>query len=76
MMPLSFAHAAPYRTPTPVHQDPPHRAAAERLGAIRAELLRRLRPVCAGMPQELFVEMIDSMAAIQFKYEQRDTRAL
>jgi hypothetical protein len=54
-----------------VHRELTHRAAAERLGAIRAELLKRMRPVCSAMPQELFVEMIESMAAIQFKYEQR-----
>jgi hypothetical protein len=73
-MPLSSAYVAPTRTPTPVQRDFPHRAAAERLSAIRAELLQRLRPVCGGMPQELFADMIESMAAIQLKYEQRSTR--
>ena len=28
-----------------------------------------MRPVCASMPDELFHEMIDGMAAIQLKYE-------
>ena len=47
------------------------RARAERLGSIRAELLQRIRPVCREMPQELFVEMVENMAAIQLKYELR-----
>ena len=47
------------------------RARIERLGAIRAELLERIRPVCAGMPQDLFLEMVESMASIQLKYELR-----
>ena len=48
------------------------RARAERLGAIRAELMQRIRPVCEGMPQDLFLEMVESMAAIQLKYELRN----
>jgi hypothetical protein len=47
------------------------RAQSERLGAIRAELLQRIRPVCAGMPHDLFLEMVESMASIQLKYELR-----
>jgi hypothetical protein len=47
------------------------RARSERLGAIRAELLQRIRPVCAGMPHDLFLEMVESMASIQLKYELR-----
>ena len=47
------------------------RARSERLGAIRAELLERIRPVCAGMPHDLFLEMVESMASIQLKYELR-----
>ena len=47
------------------------RARSERLGAIRAELLERIRPVCTGMPQDLFLEMVESMASIQLKYELR-----
>lgn len=50
------------------------RARTERLGVIRGELLKRIRPVCSLMPQELFLEMVESMAAIQLKYELRDTR--
>jgi len=45
------------------------RARDERLEAISGELRRRIRPVCADMPEELFFEMIDRMAAIQLKYE-------
>ena len=47
------------------------RACSERLSAIRAELVRRIRPVCSGMPQDLFLEMVESMASIQLKYELR-----
>jgi hypothetical protein len=49
------------------------RARTQRLGSIRAELLTRIRPVCPTMPQELFLEMVESMAAIQLKYELRNT---
>ena len=45
------------------------RARAARLSAIRAELLVRIRPLCVGMPDELFLEMVESMAAVQLKYE-------
>jgi hypothetical protein len=47
------------------------RARSERLGAIRGELLQRIRPICSRMPQDLFLEMVESMAAIQLKYELR-----
>jgi hypothetical protein len=47
------------------------RARAERLGTIRDELLERIRPVCSRMPQDLFLELVESMAAIQLKYELR-----
>ena len=47
------------------------RARSERLSAIRAELLNRIRPVCSGMPHDLFLEMVESMASIQLKYELR-----
>lgn len=45
------------------------RAREERLEDIRTELRRRIRSVCPDMPEELFFEMIDRMAAIQLKYE-------
>jgi hypothetical protein len=48
------------------------RARDERLDIINAELRRRIRPVCPNMPEELFFEMIDRMAAIQLKYELRE----
>ena len=50
------------------------RARSERLGIIRSELLQRIRPVCSRMPQDLFLEMVESMAAIQLKYELRTSR--
>ena len=49
------------------------RARAERLAVIRMELLRRIRPVSGDMPDELFLEMVDSMAAVQLKYELNDS---
>jgi hypothetical protein len=55
----------------PDHTKMSDRAHSERLGAIRAELLRRIRPVCSGMPHDLFLEMVESMASIQLKYELR-----
>lgn len=50
------------------------RAQDDRLNAIREELVRRIRPVCADMPDGLFFELIDSMAAIQLKYELKEPR--
>jgi hypothetical protein len=47
------------------------RARTERLGVIRDELLRRIRPMCGAMPEDLFLEMVESMAALQLKYELR-----
>ena len=48
------------------------RARTERLGSIRTELMRRIRPVCREMPQDLFLELVESMAGIQLKYELRN----
>ena len=48
------------------------RARTERLGSIRAELLARIRPACREMPHDLFLEMVETMAAIQLKYELRN----
>jgi hypothetical protein len=47
------------------------RARADRLSIIRGELLERIRPVCSRMPQDLFLELVESMAALQLKYELR-----
>lgn len=47
------------------------RAQEERLRAVRADLLVRLRPVCSAMPNDIFLEMVESMTAIQVKYELR-----
>jgi hypothetical protein len=41
----------------------------ERLELIRVDLHRRIRPVCTDMPEMLFFELVDRMAAIQLKYE-------
>jgi hypothetical protein len=54
------------------HSDISDRARSDRLGVIRAELLERMRPVCRAMPQELFIELVEGMAAVQLKYELRD----
>jgi hypothetical protein len=54
------------------HKEIGDRARAERLGVIRDELLPRIRPLCGTMPDELFLEMVESMAALQLKYELRD----
>jgi hypothetical protein len=50
-------------------QEMGQRARNERLEVIRAELRGRIRPVCRDMPEELFDDMVDRMAAIQLKYE-------
>lgn len=55
------------------YSDITDRARLERLDIIRADLLERIRPVCRDMPHELFLEMVESMAAIQLKYELRST---
>lgn len=47
---------------------------SERLGGIRDELLRRIRPFCAEMPEDLFIEMVERMATLQLKYELLDAR--
>jgi hypothetical protein len=49
-----------------------NRARSERLSSIRAELLVRLRPICSGMQQDRFLEMVETMAAVQLKYELRN----
>lgn len=48
------------------------RARDERLELIGADLRRRIHPVCSDMPEILFFELIDRMAAIQLKYELRE----
>jgi len=58
----------------PVNEEITDRARSDRLRLIRDELLRRIRPVCAEMPQDLFLELVDAMAAVQLKYELRERR--
>ncbi len=48
-------------------------ARAMRLEVIEAELRRRLRSSCADMPDDLFQELVERMAALQLKYELRST---
>jgi hypothetical protein len=50
------------------------RARTERLGYIRADLMRRIRPACREMPQDLFLELVETMARIQLKYELRNAQ--
>jgi hypothetical protein len=50
------------------------RARADRLGLIRAALLLRIRPHCPRMPHDLFLELVESMAELQLKYEMDDHR--
>jgi hypothetical protein len=57
-------------------QEIPERARAERLDRIRADLMTRIRPQCPGMPDELFIELVDSMAMVQLKYEMKDAPAV
>jgi hypothetical protein len=54
-------------------KDVSDRARAERLEVIRAELVQRIRPLCGAMPDDVFLEMVESMAALQLKYELHDT---
>ena len=42
-----------------VFEEISERARAERLGVIRGELTKRIRPICREMPHELFLEMIE-----------------
>jgi hypothetical protein len=51
------------------------RTQAQRFGVVRNELMRRIRPVCEDMPDDLFIEMIERMAAVQIKYELKDAYA-
>ena len=53
-------------------QEMGRRARDERLDLIAADLRRRIRPACRDMPEELFFEMIERLAAIQLKYELLD----
>ncbi|HET9025778.1 MAG TPA: hypothetical protein VFN64_14495 [Burkholderiaceae bacterium] len=55
------------------HSDITDRARLERLELIRADLLERIRPACREMPQDLFLELVETMAALQLKYELRST---
>lgn len=48
------------------------RARVERLRCIRDELRRRIRPVCADMPDDLFMELVDTMSSVQLKYEMHE----
>ncbi len=56
----------------PAHEAGAPRPRDERHAAIRVELLERIREVCLGMPDELFLELIEAMAELELKYELRD----
>jgi hypothetical protein len=55
-----------------VDHDITERARAERLRLIRDELRRRIRPVCPDMPDDLFMELVDTMSTVQLKYEMHE----
>jgi hypothetical protein len=44
---------------------------ADLFARARAELAERLRPVCQGMDQQAFDELVDRAAEIQIKYQLR-----
>ncbi len=50
------------------------RARADRLDLIRDALLLRIRPHCPAMPQDLFLELVESMAELQLRYEMDEHR--
>ena len=51
------------------------RARSERHARIREDLLQRMRPVCLDMPEDLFLELIETMAALQLRYEMHEGSA-
>lgn len=57
---------------TTVNREITDRARADRLRSIRAELMPRIRPLCADMPNDMFVELVESMAELQLKYEMHE----
>jgi hypothetical protein len=44
---------------------------AKRLEALRTDIAVRLRSICAAMPQSEFDELVERIASIEYKYEQR-----
>jgi hypothetical protein len=43
-----------------------------RLTELRVDIARRLRNVCAAMPEDEFDTLIQRIAQTEYKYEQRD----
>jgi hypothetical protein len=41
----------------------------ERQAIVRADIVRRLRTVCADLPEEEFLRLVEQMVARQLKYE-------
>lgn len=56
------------------HRHDKAQAHDDRLDTIRKDLILRIRPICMEMPDELFFELIESMAAVQLKYELTEPR--
>jgi hypothetical protein len=50
--------------PLPMQSDP------ERLAELREDVARRLRNVCAAMPQDEFDHLVARIADIEYRYEQ------
>jgi hypothetical protein len=67
--PVLILKGHPESLSTMSSRDFTERAHAERLARIRTELMRRMRPVCEDMPDELFLELVEGMAVTQLKYE-------
>jgi hypothetical protein len=42
----------------------------ERLAELRTDIGKRLRNVCAAMPQDEFDRLVERIAEIEYKYEQ------
>ena len=44
---------------------------ARAIHALKLEIAERLRPVCMAMPEEEFDQLVERIARLQHKYEQR-----
>jgi hypothetical protein len=44
----------------------------DRPAIVRADLIRRLRPVCLHLSEEDFLRLVDEIAERQLKYERGD----
>lgn len=48
-----------------------HEGRRQRFDRMKADIARRLRPVCASMPQQEFDELVERIATINIKYDAR-----